>query len=79
MLPLLISLTLAMTFGLLSHAFLGHDALLTQAWIDGIFWAIIGSGVALASMPSLACIGCKLGRITHLSIAQRTHCAGLPC
>lgn len=56
--PILVSLVLAMVFGIVTQSIVGTENLLAYAWVDGIFWSIIGAGVGVAAISAL--LGCRI-------------------
>lgn len=75
MIYLLTGLAAAMMFGIASVSVYGHEALLDNAWIEYVFWWLIGTGLLLAAVDSTLGIRCKVCR--HL---PRVHlCASLAC
>jgi len=63
MLPVFIGLIAATLFGVAATVTLGHEALMTHAWVDVIFWGFIASGAVVSAINiSWECIPCRLAR-----------------
>ena len=72
---LLTGLAAAMMFGVASVSVYGYEALVDNAWIDYVFWWLIGTGVLLAAVDSNLGLRCKVCR--HM--ARLPLCASLAC
>jgi hypothetical protein len=58
--PILVSLALAMVFGIVTQSVVGTENLLAYAWVDAVFWSTIGAGVGAAAISAL--LGCRICR-----------------
>ncbi len=82
MLPILLGLTMAMLFGLMSFMVYGLEALTHNAWIDTVFWSLILTGIIVSLMNELGqCLACRMQRWFHTtrfeSICDKTACTKL--
>ncbi len=80
MLPLIIGVVVASVFRIVAVMILGTDRLLTHAWVDVIFWSLIGVAAAL-SLVNLAweCLPCRLSRLSHNRRLIERLCRNSPC
>jgi hypothetical protein len=79
MLPILLGLILAMSFGLMSFAVYGLEGLTQYAWIDTVFWSLIVTGVCISLINELGqCIACRVHRWFKLD-ALAKFCTQSPC
>lgn len=77
MVYIFISLVAASLFGIGAVAVYGHEGLITNPWIDIVFWWLIGTGVALAALDyrrNLSCLICR-----RLPKAVPALCKASPC
>ena len=80
MLPVLIGLVSAMAFGILSHSIYGTSGIMNHAWIDTVFWALIGTGVAVSAMNMIGeCLPCRVSRLLRVRKAADALCKKTPC
>lgn len=64
MFALIISIIAASVFGVIATQVLGSNGLLTNAWVDVIFWSLIGAGVALAAINiTWECVPCRFSQL----------------
>jgi len=80
MLPVLLGLFSAMVFGIVSHGIYGTDDIMAHAWIDMVFWGLIGAG-ALVSFSDMLweCLPCRLSRLVHAERLQDYFCRHFAC
>jgi hypothetical protein len=73
---LLIGFASAALFGIGAAGIYGSDALLKQAWVDHVFWALIFAGAALAALENASGLWCRLcQRLSGVvTLCQRTPC-----
>lgn len=71
---ILMSLIIAMVFGLAVDNVYGTQALMQYAWVDYTFWWIIGSGVIMAAVSP---VRENLCRFFHCRLPAVCH--GQPC
>ncbi|MEJ2423549.1 MAG: hypothetical protein P8101_03665 [Candidatus Thiodiazotropha sp.] len=79
MLPILLGLTMAMFFGLISYLVYGLEGLTHYAWIDTVFWSLIVTGITVSLMNELGqCLACRIQRWFNTtrfeSICNKTAC-----
>jgi hypothetical protein len=76
MLYLFLGFASAALFGISAAGIYGSDALLTQSWIDHVFWALILAGVALAALQNASGLWCRLcQRLSGVvTLCQRAPC-----
>lgn len=79
MLPILLGLVLAMSFGLMSFFVYGLDGLINYSWIDTVFWALISTGALITLINEAGqCLLCKLMRLVSIERFER-YCKDLIC
>lgn len=80
MLPLIIGVVVASVFRIIAVMILDTDGLLTHAWVDIIFWSLIGVSAAL-TLVNLAweCLPCRLSRLSHNRRLIERLCRNSPC
>ncbi len=80
MLPLIIGVVAASVFRIVAIMVLGKDGLLTHAWVDIVYWSLIGVGAAFW-LVNLAwdCLPCRLSRATHSRRLIERLCRNSPC
>jgi hypothetical protein len=62
MLPILVSLVAAALFGIGAIAIYGPAETAGYAWVDFLFWSIIGAGILVSLVGDwVRCIACRLG------------------
>lgn len=80
MLPVLVGLIAAAVFGLVSTLTLGTDGLMTNAWVDIVFWSLIGAGAAVSAINvSFECLPCRLSNLKPLRRWHEALCFNAPC
>ncbi|MCG7949455.1 MAG: hypothetical protein N0C84_24250 [Candidatus Thiodiazotropha taylori] len=82
MLPIFVGLIMAMLFGLFSFMVYGLEGLVHYAWIDTVFWSLIGTGVLVSLVNELGrCLACRLKswvKIPHIeSFCSEADCRSL--
>jgi len=66
MFVLFISVIAASLFGIIATLMLGSSGLLTHAWVDVVFWSLIGAGVALTAINiTWECLPCRASLLSH--------------
>ncbi len=75
MLHLLMGLAAATAFGIASFSLYGYQGLLDNAWVDYVFWWLIGTGVLLAALDSTFGLRCQICR----RLPRVPLCASLVC
>jgi hypothetical protein len=80
MFPLLLSLIAAMVFGIVSHGVYGAEGITDHAWMDMVFWGLIGAGV-LVSLANVfwECLPCRFSRFVHAKSLQDHLCRNVSC
>jgi hypothetical protein len=83
MLPIFLGLILAMLFGLFSFMVYGLEGLTHSAWIDTVFWSLIGTGIMISLINELGqCIACRIQSYIKLpgieSLCREGSCDSLP-
>lgn len=80
MLPIFLGLVAAMIFGLFATLALGPEALLTNPWIDIVFWTLIAAGAAVSAINlSWSCMSCQLAHRLHSKDLEVRLCRDAPC
>ena len=80
MFALFIGVVAASVFGIVATAFLGQEGLLTNAWVDVVFWSLIGAGAALSAINmAWDCLPCRLSRLSHQESLIERLCRNAPC
>lgn len=80
MFPILIGLIAATLFGIAASMFLGPSALLTNAWVDVVFWTLIASGAAVSAINlSWGCIPCHFAQWMKRKDLSDRLCRQAPC
>lgn len=80
MIALFIGVVSASVFGIAATYFLGHEGLLTHAWVDVVFWSLIGAGAALTAINvSWECLPCRLSQMAHKQSLIDRLCRNAPC
>ncbi|MDJ0864366.1 MAG: hypothetical protein QNJ87_14415 [Gammaproteobacteria bacterium] len=75
MLYLIMGLAAATAFEIASLSLYGYQALLDHAWVDYVFWWLIGTGVLLAAVDSSFGLRCRICR----RMPRLPLCASLVC
>ncbi|HIE54873.1 MAG TPA: hypothetical protein EYP90_06790 [Chromatiaceae bacterium] len=66
MLSTLIGLIAAMIFSFATYMIYGLEGVMTQQWIDQVFWSLIIAGVAIGIVHALwRCLPCEIGKRLH--------------
>ncbi|HHH13401.1 MAG TPA: hypothetical protein ENJ98_04125 [Thiolapillus brandeum] len=66
MLATLIGLVAAMIFSFATYMIYGLEGVMTQQWIDQVFWALILAGVAVGIVNSIwRCLACEISKRLH--------------
>jgi hypothetical protein len=82
MLPIFLGLILAMLFGLFSFMVYGLEGLTHSAWIDMVFWSLIGTGIMISLINELGqCIACRIQTYIKpriASLCRKGSCDSLP-
>ncbi len=66
MLATLIGLVAAMLFSFVTYMIYGLDGVMTQQWIDQVFWALIATGVVVGVVNSIwRCLACEISKHLH--------------
>lgn len=69
-----------MLFGIIAVLYLGHDDLIAYAWVDIVFWSLIGAGVALAAINiAWECLPCRVSRLWHRRALTDRLCGRRSC
>lgn len=80
MAPIFIGAVLAMLFGISSVVIFGMEGMMTKAWIDQVFWALIGTGVVISAINAVwECLPCKLTKLVHAKQLSGWICEDTPC
>jgi hypothetical protein len=80
MLPLIVGVLAASIFGIVAVTVFSPEFLLTNAWVDIVFWTLIAAGIALSAINlNWECFSCKLARwLKRADLAERL-CREPPC
>ncbi len=66
MLATLIGLVAAMIFSFATYMIYGLEGVMTQQWIDTVFWALIATGVAVGVINAIwRCLACEISKRLH--------------
>jgi hypothetical protein len=66
MLATLIGLVAAMIFSFAAYMIYGLEGVMTQQWVDVVFWAIIATGVILGIVNAVwRCLACEISKQLH--------------
>ncbi|MES9902488.1 MAG: hypothetical protein ABW168_07375 [Sedimenticola sp.] len=80
MAPLFIGLVSAMLFGLTAHGVYGTEGILTESWVDMVFWALIGTGTLISFVKVFwECLPCMAFKLIHIDLLSRFFCHDVPC
>ena len=80
MFPVLFGLCAAMLFGLLAHGFYGTAGVMTHAWIDIVFWSLIGTGAGISVINIFGtCLPCRVSKVVHMARLEARLCHAAPC
>ena len=80
MAPMFFGLIAAMLFGITTHAVYGTEGIMTQTWIDPVFWALISTGFVVSLIKQMAaCLPCKLVKLAHATQLNNFFCNNAPC
>jgi hypothetical protein len=80
MLPVFFGLFFATMFGILSHAVYDTAGMMAHAWIDIVFWSLIGTGALVSFVNMLSeCLPCRLVRMVHAENLEDRLCKDLTC
>jgi len=80
MLPVFIGVVAAALFGIGATAALGPEALLTNAWVDVVFWTLIASGAAVSAINiSWECLPCQFAQWAQRKDLSEKLCRDVPC
>lgn len=80
MLPLFIGVLAASIFGIVAITVFSPEFLLTNAWVDVVFWTLIAVGLALSAINlNCECLGCNLARWLRRRDLSERLCREPPC
>ena len=80
MFALFIGVVAASLFGIVATIVLGPQGLMTSAWVDVVFWSLIGAGAALSAINiTWDCLPCRLSRMSHKQSLIDRLCRNAPC
>jgi len=80
MLPIILGVVAASVFGIVSTMVLGSEGLMTHAWVDVVFWSLIGAGTAVSAINmTWECLPCRLSQVTHNERLIKRLCRNSPC
>jgi len=80
MFALLLSAIAATLFGIIAVLYLGPGDLLAYAWVDVVFWSLIGAGVALAAINiAWECLPCRVSRLWQRRYLSERLCGKHSC
>lgn len=64
MLAVLFGLVAALAFSFVAYSIYGLEGVMTLAWIDQVFWALIIAGALIGLVNAIwSCLGCRLGKL----------------
>ena len=77
---LFVGVAAASVFGLLANLLPGQEGRLTDAWMDVVFWTLIGAGAALKAVDlAWECLPCHISRLFHWRTLIERLCGKVPC
>lgn len=80
MFALIIGVVAASVFGIIATITLGQEGLMTHAWVDVVFWSLIGAGAAVSAIDAAwGCLPCRLSRLSHKQSLIDRLCRNAPC
>lgn len=80
MFSLFIGVVAASVFGIISTLVLGQEGLMTNAWVDVVFWSLIGAGAAVSLINTAwECLPCRVSRMSHRQSLIDRLCRHAPC
>jgi len=76
MLSTLIGLVAAMIFSVVTYMIYGLEGVMTQHWIDQVFWAIILAGIGMGIVNTVwKCLPCEISKRLHSKFLTDLNCA----
>lgn len=80
MIALFIGVVAASVFGIIATLLLGQEGLLTNAWVDVVFWSLIGAGAAVSLINTAwESLPCRVSKLTRSRSLIDRLCRHVPC